>query len=427
MSAQAAINTQLEALQEFIPLSVEKDDTLDKKIQDNGRAKKVSKKSYRVLNETALPGTGSMVDLDSTTVGLPTGGSSEFSQLTVTPQSFGVTIEWTKLAELMNGNDVAIVNVVSHQVGRATDRLRQLRDMLLQTDGTGKLATIAAGGVAGPDGDGNYTLTLSSTPFGGRLLVKNQPVGCFNGDAKRGDLTVKSISKSLGGTHTVVVIPAAGFTGAPTAGDFIRFDNVTDGGPVCINGIPAFHQTATTGTTLGLDRSLPANAWIIANGVAANGAQITQPLLDLPFNQIRQELGAEGVKNLILHTSPAQVAALKEMGYALEYIPMNGGKAEGFDPLFRGQPTVGGYQIVANIHAATDRWDYMNLQAWGKVKHGNPPFWYEVGGNRALPIYASNGSVTAGFRSHLIDIYQYFIDQAKSISSITGCKVPTGY
>lgn len=427
LSAVSTVNTQLEGLQEQINLQVEHDSVLDGRIQDNGRAKKVSTRSYRVAGETAIVGTGSMVNLDSATVGLPAGGAQEYSQLTVNPQSYAVTIEWTKLNEMMAGGDVAIINTVSRQVASATERSKQLRDILLQTDGTGKLATIAAGGVAGPDGDGYYTLTLSAAPFGGRLLVKNQPVACFNGVNTRGQMTIMHIRKSLGGTHTAVVALSAGFVGAPVAADIIRFDNVTTGGPVCINGIAAFHQTALTGTTLGLDRSLPANSWIIANGVDAGGAQVTQPLLEVPFNQIRAELGSEGVKNLVVHTSYAQTAAFKEMGYVMQTAPLTNGSADSLDPFYKGKLSIGGFEVLPNIHAAADRWDYMNLAAWGKVKYGGGTFWYTDGSNRVFPIYATNGSVTAGFRSHLIEAFQYYCDQFKSLSSVTNCKVPQNY
>jgi hypothetical protein len=210
-------------------------------------------------------------------------------------------------------------------------------------------------------------------------------------------------------------------------GDFIRVDGVEDGGPVFLNGIPVFHQTGKVGTTMNIDRSLDVNNFIIANGVDAGGGQVTQPLLKVPFNQIKQELGEEGMKQLLIHTHPAQVSAYEEMGWMLQTYPLNNGKASDLDLFFTGKKTIEGRPIVENIHAAVDRWDYMNVAAWGKVKWGNPPFWFTQEGRRVFEIYAANGSPTAGARSFLIDCLQYFNDNLKSISSVTNCKVPVNY
>lgn len=414
LSAQGTISVQLEQVQDSIPFLVERADTLDKMIQDNGRARKVSTKSYRIAFQTALPGSVAKINLDSATVALPAGGSSEWNQGTITPLALCVPIEWTKLAELAAQGEVAITNTVSKQLGDATDALRRFRDVFLQTDGTGTLATVSAV-------NGNV-ITLNGTPFGGRLLAKNQIVGVFNGNAKRDSCTIIKLNKALGGTQSITVdqVPAG-----TAANDLIRVDGVEDGGPIFINGIPVFHSTATVGTVLGTDRSI--NNYVIANGVSAGNAQVVQPLLRVPFNQIRQELGDEGLKALIIHTHPAQVAAFEEMGWNLSMIPLEGGKAGDFDPLFRGKKSIDGRPIVENIHADQTRWDYMNLQAWGKVKWGNPPFWFTQEGRRVFEIYAANGSPTAGARSFLVDAYQNFVDNMKSISSITSCKVPVNY
>jgi hypothetical protein len=418
LSAAGAINTQLEQVQDSIPFLVEKENTLDKYIQDNGRATRVSLKQFRVIMETALPGSVSKVDLDSASVGFPAGGSSEWMQGTVSPMAFCVPIEWTKLAELAAAGDVAVVNTVAKQLGRATDRLKQARDQFLQTDGTGKLAVVTAIDAV------NRLITLNNVPFGARLINKNQVVGVFNGNAKRGGCTVTAVNKQLGGTQSIKVDQWVAGTGV---GDFIRVDGVEDGGPIFLNGIPVFHQTAKVGTTMNIDRSLDVNNFIIANGVDAGGGQVTQPLLKVPFNQIKQELGEEGMKQLLIHTHPAQVSAYEEMGWILQTYPLNNGKASDLDLFFTGKKTIEGRPIVENIHAAVDRWDYMNVAAWGKVKWGNPPFWFTQEGRRVFEIYAANGSPTAGARSFLIDCLQYYCDNLKSISSVTNAKVPVNY
>lgn len=416
LSATGLINTQLEAVEENIPVAFESTNVLDKYIQDNGRAKRVSLKAYRVITETALPGNIEKVNLDSSTVGMPDGGFSEWKGGTVTPLAFAVPIEWTKLAELMNGGDVAVVNAVAHQMGKAMDRLKLGRDQFLQTDGTGTLASITV--VNGT------TLTLASSPFGSRLVEKNQKIAIFNGNALRGTCKVLSKIKALGATQqiTVDVLPAG-----TSANDLIRVAGVEDGGPIFINGIPVFHSNARTGTVLNIDRSDPTNDFVIANSVDGAGGQITQPLLKLPFNQIIQELGEDGLKKVILHTHISQVASYEELGWQLQTYPLQGGQASGLDLFFTGKKTVEGRPIEQNIHADNSRWDYMNIAAWGKVKWGNPPFWFTQEGRKVFEIYGANGSPTAGARSFLVDCIQYYVDNFKSLASITNLARPANY
>lgn len=412
MTAQQQVNLQLEQVSPDLNLAVEKANELDKYIQDNGRSTKVGIKSFRVPFESALPGTGSKVDLDATNVSFPVGGSSEYQQGTVTPLATMVTIEWSKLAELTQGPEQSIHPTVARQVGRATDRIKQLRDMGLNTDGTGKLATISA-----VDGV-NRLLTIDT----GRLIVKNQPVVIFNGNAKRNTCNVTKVNKTLGGTQTVQVdvVPAG-----TVAGDFIRLDGMEDGAPRWVDGIPVFHSNATNGIVMGVDRG---NDYVVANGIDAGNGQVTQPLLLLPFNQIFTALGDDSViKDLVLHTNTAQVAALEEMGWQLQTAPMAGGGWGDFDPLFKGKKMVNGRPIIISIHASDVRWDYMSLKAYGKVKWGNPPFWFDQGNGKVFPIYGANGSVTAGARSHLVDTSQYYVDNYKSLSSITNAKKPANY
>ena len=52
-------------------------------------------------------------------------------------------------------------------------------------------------------------------------------------------------------------------------GDFIMVAGVAATTPVFLYGIPYFHNTSTTGTYLGINRT---QNYVVANGVAAGGA-----------------------------------------------------------------------------------------------------------------------------------------------------------
>jgi hypothetical protein len=415
LTAAGAAAVQLEKVQDVLIYLVEMEGTLDKMLQDNGRAERVSTRNYRIPMVTQIPGAVSKINLDDAVTGLPAGDATNVDVGTLTPLAICVPLQWTKLTELVGSKDVAVANMVDKTIADATKSLRRFRDIFLQTDGTGKLATVDAGYAGG----GANPIVLSGTPFGARLLARGQKVGVFNGNALRGSCTILKVGKFIGSTQTITVdaVPAG-----TVAGDFIRVDGVENGAPVFINGLPVFHQTSGAGTTLGIDRS---NEYVVANGVDAGGGQISQILLRLIFTQIRNRLGDEALEGIFFHTHPSQVSAYEELGFGLQTIPLNGGKADGMDLLFRGKKEVDGKAIVENIHADQTRWDAMQSKCWGKIKWGNPPFWYRaLDGERIFPIYAANGSPTTGVRAFLVDAYQNYCDNMAGVGAITTCKVP---
>src|SRR5947209_20495933 len=148
-----------------------------------------------------------------------------------------------------------------------------MRDVFLQTNGDGKLATVDAAYAGG----GANPIVLASQPWGARLLHLGQKVQVFTSNfaTNRGPCTVNSIANTLGGTQSITV------DAVPTAtapGDIIMVDGLATGNDPFINGIPVFHSTATTGTLMGLSR---ANSYVVANGVNASSSRITLTLLSL--------------------------------------------------------------------------------------------------------------------------------------------------
>jgi hypothetical protein len=425
LTGQALLAVTLEQVQEDIQKAYESDNSLDRLIQDNGRAEMVSNRAYRIPFETALPAAYGKINLDSSSTPFPAGGASQWQYGSLSPIAACAPIEWTKLSELVGKEPVAVVDAVQVQAARVLDRLKQARDMqLCAGDGTGYLGTVTA--VAG------NTLTLDNTSFGARNILVNQVVQVFNGNVLRpsgnsygNSVTVTAVNNRLGSTQTITLdtVPAG-----TQAGDVILVDGVENGGPIFINGILSYLSNSQTGYTLGQNRAV--SPWLIANGTSAAGAQVTLPLLRLPINQIKQALGENAVRpgSLVIHTHPAQVAAYEELGEQLQMIPLNGGQAGNLDLLFRGKKSIDGHPIVENIHAHIQRWDYMLIRAWGKVRYGKPPFWFtQPGMGNVFPIYGSNGSPTAGARSFLVDTTNYYVDNFLGQASIYQTKQPAGY
>jgi hypothetical protein len=379
---------------------------------------RVGSKAFRLVMKYAKPGTVSFIDLDGAS--LPRGGAPKWNNGSVTPRIIAIPVEWSKLVELIGvkAQRVAIANVVDETLSDAAEMLSVWRDVLLNTDGKATIGTIAVGGVD----VGTNTITLTPTPFGARLIRPGQKVGIWNGDALRGTTEVASVKSNLGGTQTFTYV-GADVAGA-AQGDFIRVDGLTDGAPVGIYGLPYFHSTSVAGTMLGIDRS---NPYVVSNGYDCGGAQISLPVLRLIKNQVKQRLGSKALKGQFFHTHTSQVAAYEELGFPLQQIPMSDGNAKGLDLLFSGRKSVDGNPIVENIHADQSAWDFVQPRAFGKVKFGDPPFWYEANGSKIVPLYdGTTGTPKTLFGAWLIDSYQMYCDNVISGGRLSNLKVPAG-
>lgn len=417
-----AIAIAIEQVYNDPQLMVERDAVLDKLIAENGKAEMVSAHTYRLTFEDALPGNVSAIFLDQAAVNFPTPGSSDWQQGTLAPVAWAVPIGWTKLAELAGKPNLTVVGIVAKQMSRTIDRVRQVRDMVLCAgDGTGFIGNVTA------YDNVNFILTFNNNDFGARLINKNMLFDLYNGTTFLGSVTAQAVGSQLGGSQQVNIGAAA--PAGTGAGTVARINGLVSGAPAFTYGIPYWQSNAAAGITVGLDRSVASNNFIIANGVNAASSQVTQPLLRLPFDQIKQALGTEAVKasSLKCHVHPAQRASYEQLAGPMMTIPRDNGKADGFDLLFKGDATVNNCDVIENIHAHMQRWDYLNVERWGKIKWGNPPFWFTSEGRRVFQQVGTNGQITAGAASFMVDTVNYYVDNPKAGSSIYNAKQPTGY
>lgn len=417
-----AIALALEQVMTDPKLLVEHDSVLDQYISENGRAEMVSAHTYRLTFQDSIPSNVSAIQLDNPAVNFPTPGSSTWQQGTMAPISWSVPVGWTKLAEIAAKPGVSIINAVMKELADTIDSVKRFRDIFLcGGDGTGFLANITAVDTV------NKIYTLNNNDYGARLLAKGQGVDIYNGTTLLGTSNILSVNSSLGSVQTVTVdnVPAGA-----AANSIIRVQGLASGSPTFTYGIPYWLSNATTGLTVGLDRSVAANNFIIANGVNAASSAITPPLLRLPMDQIKQALGVAAVKNgkLKIQTHTGQKAAYEAIAGQMMTITRPDGKApSGYDLLFQGDPTVNGCEVIENIHAHMQRWDFMNTSSFGKIKWGEPPFWFTSEGRKVFQQVGTNGQITSGAASFMIDTTNYYIDNPKSQSSIYNAKQPAGY
>lgn len=416
------INLTLEGVSDIVNENLITADTLISQFK-NGRAERVSNRLYRIVQQIALAG-GDSRSVQADGGPLPLGSFSQYIAGGVTPVSLSTAMNWTELMAMVGVkvDGVAIQNAITKGLGDLTTMMKNWEDIGMHTDSTGTLATLSA---APPNAN---TVNLSATPFGARNIEIGQTVDVVNpvGNVTRCSLTIQNKGALLGAQQYFNSIQNAtlGTTGNgnPAANDIVRYGGLTDGVPSWLNGLRYLISYSSGGQLHGVPRTTPQ---VVANGFDMGGSAITRSAIQLLLSQRRARIKESEVGMDFWYTHDSQVNSLKEIGYDLEYIPLAGGEAEGFDPFFRGAPTIEGKPIKWGQHADQQAWYLIAPKAIGRVMF-KEPYFPLVNGSRVYNTYNQGGTPNLQYASAYLNFEQFFTDLAPAHGVITGCGVPAG-
>lgn len=419
LTAQQALPLQLEAFAPYIAETVEVDGELARLLGNgNGGATRVSLRSFRARLKTALASHAAQINLDTGT--MPPGIGNKYDQFLLTPVAWTIPVQYSQLAQLVGeGDNVATDNAVTDTIADVARQVINFRDIFLQTPGDGSLASVDST-------TGNFinlrsSITTTIDGRGAHLMKEQQTVQVMSSAyVLRGTCTIQNVYKSLGATQQIQVDAIPGGT---VAGDLIVVAGAAPGAPAFINGIPTFVSTSTVGNLYGISRALP---YVVANGVnLSNTSQVTKPVFRISENQILQRLGKKGLKNQFYHTHPSQLQALEELAFGDSYVPLEGGKAKAYDPLFS-DITINGRPVYINVHADQTRWDLLLKEAWNQIKWGPGGFWFKLrSGQMVFPIVdPTTGTITTQEAMYWVQAEQNYVNNPMAQGGITGAKIP---
>lgn len=421
LTAVQALPLQLEAFAPNIANTIDTDGELARLLGNGaGKATRVSLRSFRARLKTAIASNPQQIGLDQGS--LPNGVGNKYDQMLLTPVAWTLPIQYSQLAQLVGeGDGVATDNAVTDTISDIVEEAIRCRDIWLQTPGDGSIASVDST-------TGANFINLRSTTTGtidgrGAHLGQEQQTVQVMSPAYvlRGSCTIQNVFKALGGTQQFQVdaIPPG-----TVAGDLIIVGGATPGGPQFVNGIPFFNSTSTAGNLYGISRALP---YVVANGLnLSNTAQVTKPVFRILQNQIIQRLGKKGLKNQFYQTHPSQLQAVEELAFGDSYVPLDGGKAGTYDPLFA-DFTLNGRKIYINQHADQTRWDLLLKEAWNTIKWGQGQFWFKNRGNQMIfqLVDPTTGTPTVQEVMYWVCAEQWYVNNPMAQAAITGGKVPT--
>ena len=411
------INLTLERVADQINENLITSDTLISQFK-SGRAERVSNRLFRIVQQIALAG-GDSRSVQPDGGALPLGSFSQYIAGGVTPVSLSTAMNWTELMALVGVKveNVAIQNAITKGLGDLTTMMKNWEDIGMHTDGTGTLATLSA---VPPNA---ATVNLNATPFGARNIEIGQTVDIVNpvGNVTRGSLPIVNKGALLGAQQYFTTSGIATGINAQ-ANDIVRYGGLTDGVPKWINGLRYLVSYSIAGELHGVPRSTPQ---VVANGFDMGGSAITRSAIQLGLSQRRARIKEESVGQDFWYTHDSQVNSLKEIGYDLQYIPLSGGIAEGFDPFFRNSPMIEGKPIKWGQHADQQAWYLLAPKAVGRVMF-KEPYFPLVNGSRVYNTYNAGGTPNLQYASAYLNFEQFFTDLAPAHLVITGAGVPAG-
>ena len=378
-----AVAVEIERVHKALKPLFERSGVTWKLLQERGDAEIVSNRAVRIPLELAPPGNFRQVDFNGGDLGR--GGGTQYIFGTANAYSLVVALETTKLAEIgTNSSQKAIADVVRKDMKNGVKELRWGLDALVQGSGTGQLAILSSGA-------GTTTWTLGSN-FKTLLLHRGLRVQLYDTTftTQRSGVSTIAAVNFTAGTVTVDVNPVGA-----TNGDIVVIEGLSGASPTTINGLPSFQSDATTGTTLGLTRSLYPE--IQAQRYNANGAFLTPTFVRLALNKLRiKRDDDESMQKLVAHTNVHQVDAYEQNAMLASVIykdPTANQKAD----LFFKMENIAGVPIKTNIKADPTRIDFLELSRWFRVVVMDIDFYRDPGGgsDTVFPLYGASGGRAA--------------------------------
>lgn len=203
-------------------------------------------------------------------------------------------------AQSSASSEQSVIDVVKYQLKMALKTYGVYYDTGIAQDGTGVLAT--ANGTGSP-ATTNPTYNLEAN-YGAQLLRRNQTVDIYDStlaSKKKAGVRIATMSP---GSKTCSITAAASDGAAYANTDVIAFAGMTPTLAVGSwrNGIQTFNNSATSGYTLGLDRSVVDG--LVSQSYAAGGAKLNADMFLLLSDlrtQVRDEeelAGTEGIAHM---------------------------------------------------------------------------------------------------------------------------------
>ena len=345
------------------------------------------------------------------------GSGPVYDKAVLSPLSLKHAMEYQTLVEWVTDDKrKAVLNSVQKMLADGMKELRRYCDAMAVGGGDGVIGTIGT-----VTSQTDFTLDDS---FGAKLVRFNQDINIYSSDllTRRTTGGEKEIT-----THDLalkrIVIDSAP-VGTVVAGDKIVASGLSATPPVGIKGVLYHHDSASTGTWLGFDRSTTPE--IRANRVNANGSPFSLPLARLAVNKAADRVGEDQVGKCTAWMHPNQADAYEQLGQLVQQIQSSGAQKGTLDRYFGSAMVMAGCPVKTSFNWHRKRIDFIDANYWGRGELKALGY-HEVGGRRLFEVRGASGGVAASTLVYLVGSFDLFVDNPAGCSYIDNLALVSGY
>jgi len=413
---------QLEHVRDKVALMFQQDDELLKAIEGAVEKDEVSSRTMRIPIKIQGGIPFSQVNPDNGDLGA---GSNDLYDVAVnlTPVWFSTAVQLSKLAIIAtDSKKKSVENVLTNAFSSARAQLRTGLEALLNTDGSGTVATVTAAPVT--LGGGQTQLQVNNP--NGLAEGSSYQVWSSLGGTNRGSFVVATVDANGGDVVTTVANPAPAGT---TINDLILVAGSSGVAATSLFGLEYHNTNLTTGSWLGLSRTTYPNK-LETPYVNAGGAAISVQIVRSLKQSMIRALGTNGadVRKIIFHMGLDQEAAWEDAQIAVTTVIQNQltGDASLDMAKANAPKTMGGNRIISSIHGIKGRIDAIDLSHWG-IAEIQPVDLYDIDGQTQFQTYGASGGLNAAQLFYYWCGLQVYTDNMRANGYIDTLYVPATY
>lgn len=390
---------------------------------EKGEVTEVGERDFRLPARVSNGGRVGTYNPQGGDMGRGTAPSGVVMIATYFPLRLNFEIDHLSIKATRNKN-LAIENPFKNSIKEAIPEFMMYRDKFSHGDGTAFLATATATATVG--GKTQYTM---GTANGVMLLRRGQYLNVYD--------TTGATLKSANTLYIQQWNPQArtillsGLVPSPVATDKMAFEGTSGASPAGINGLKYFNSSATSGTTLGINRANENE--IIANEVVGSGGLTNEHGMAL-YHRILTRRG-KVADNMVGLCPPAQQAAIWMNVMSLQRIDLGSTSAQAVDrlPKLKGKKSFTWCDMphMVDIHQDNTRIDYVIPDAWGFARLGEMDFFETPGKSgpdgRFFSLFGGSGGPAAAVWFGLTCEEQLFNSDPGSGGFISTLDLPTLY
>ena len=412
------VAAEIERVDPTVAVLFDRDSTFYSQIE-KGQVEIVSKRDMRVPLEMRPGGNFGGFLPDGGDLGL--GDAPSYDKGLLPTVDMRIAIQWNKQTEWSTDDKrKAVINTFQRNMASAMAEFRRQVDSQCMTDGTGTLGTITTVGTSGA----NDVYTLTTDGFGARLMRYGQKVNVYAtglGTRRTTGEGAKILFYDL--PNKQIQVLTADVTAA-VATDKLVVSGPTTTPPVWLLGVPYHHNSASTGSWLGLDRAT--NPEIRANRVTASTG-FALPFARLAMNKIGDRVGLDNTYDCEAWMHPCQIQAYEEYGQSISIINKDGMKEQGLNQYFSDNMQMAGAPVKKSFSWDKTRIDFICKSIWKRAEMHKAGFYKSSDGRRMFELRGSSGGVAAADIFYLCVSFNLYVTNPAACAYISDLTVPSGY